>query len=121
MKPQHGFTLVEILVAMAVLAVGLLAAVTAVSQLTANEAYLRDRTLATWVAHNLLVEEQLKGQWPGVGNRKGDLEMAGREWGWRISVSQTPEEDIRRLDIEVWQPGEESAPLAKLAGFLEKP
>ena len=118
---QDGFTLVEILVAMAVLAVGLLAAITAVGQLTSNEAYLRDRTLATWVAHNLLLEEQLKGQWPGVGNRKGETELAGLEWGWRIAVSQTPEEDMRRLDVEVWLPGEEKSPLAKLAGFLERP
>ncbi len=121
MKRMGGFTLVEILVSMAVLAFGLMAAMTAVGQLTANEVYLRDRTQATWVAHNLLLEAQLKGDWPGVGNNKGDVDFASRNWLWRVSISQTPEQDMRRLDVEVWLPGEEKSPLVKLAGFVEKP
>lgn len=118
---MRGFTLVEILVAMAVLAVGLLAALTAASQLTANESYLRDRTLATWMAQNRLLEEQLKREWPSPGQSTGEEAFAGRDWRWRLRISQTPEEDMRRLDFEVWLPGEEAAPLASLTGFLERP
>ena len=117
----RGFTLVEILVAMAVLAVGLLAALTAVGQLTANHAYLRERTLAHWVAHNLLLEEQLKADWPSVGDRKGEAQMADLEWVWRINVVQTPEEDMRRLDLQVWRGEETEQPLATLSGFVVRP
>ncbi|MFN2339626.1 MAG: type II secretion system minor pseudopilin GspI [Gammaproteobacteria bacterium] len=116
-----GFTLVEILVAMAVLAVGLLAALTAVSQLTVNESYLRDRTLATWLARNQVLEVQLQGEWPQPGQASGALEYAGREWRWRQRITQTPEADMRRLDLEVWLPGAEGEPLARLTGFLERP
>ena len=117
----RGFTLIEILVAMAVLAVGLLAALTAASQLTANESYLRDRTLATWLARNQLLEVQLQGEWPQPGQSNGALEYAGRDWRWRQRIIQTPEEDMRRLELEVWLPGEEERPLAHLTGFLERP
>ena len=118
---MRGFTLVEILVAMAVLAVGLLATLTAASQLTANESYLRDRTLATWLAHNRLLAVQLEQEWREPGQSSGSEEYAGREWRWRLRITQTPEQDMRRLDLEVWLPGAEERPLANLTGFLERP
>lgn len=117
----RGFTLIEILVAMAVLAVGMLAALSAVAQLTAGHSYLRERTLATWVAHNVLLEEQLKSAWPGIGDRKGEAEMAELDWVWRINVVQTPEDDMRRLDLEVWLGEETEQPLARLSGFVARP
>ena len=118
---MRGFTLVEILVAMAVLGVGLLATLSAASQLALTESYLRDRTLATWLARNQLLEVQLERAWPEPGQRNGALDYAGREWRWRPRITHTPEEDMRRLDLEVWLPGEEGAPLARLTGFLERP
>ncbi len=118
----RGFTLLEILVALAVLAVALAAVIKAVGGYTSNQAYLRDRTLATWVARNVLVEQQVKDAWPDVGELKGDAEMGGRKWHWVGTVSQTDEEDLRRLDVAV-RPidAEDSQPLAVLSGFLRRP
>ena len=117
----RGFTLVEILVAMAVLGVGLLATLSAASQLTVTESYLRDRTLATWLARNQLLEVQLERGWPEPGQSNGRAEYAGREWQWRQRITQTPEADMRRVDLEVWLPDGEEEPLARLTGFLERP
>ena len=90
MRRGNGFTLVEVLVALAVLAVGLMAALTAIGQLTANEAYLRDRTLATWVAHNRLVEEQLS-----VADAQGELKGVTKIY---LEVLDTvDEEEARRF------------------------
>lgn len=118
----RGFTLLEILVALAVLAVALAAVIKAVGGYTSNQAYLRDRTLATWVARNVLVEQRVKVAWPDVGEIKGDTEMGGRKWHWVGTVSQTDEEELRRLDVAV-RPfdAEDSQPLAVLSGFLRRP
>ena len=117
-----GFTLLEVMVAMAVLALTMGAVIKAVGGYTANQAYLRDRTLATWVARNVLVEQQVKDTWPRVGELKGTVEMGGREWRWVGTVSQTDEEDLRRLDVKISPIDEEdSDPIAVLSGFLRRP
>lgn len=129
-RPDSGFTLLEVLVALAVLAMSLGAAIEAVSDYTANQAHLRDRTFAEWVARNQLASVQLSGQWPSVGQQKGEAELpaagadtTGREWRWVMQVIQTAEADLRRLDIEVFprEAGDKAAPVARLSGFMERP
>jgi general secretion pathway protein I len=121
-----GFTLLEVLVAMTVLALTLGAIIKAAGDYTANQAHLRDRTLATWVARNVLAGQQLENAWPRVGELKGTTEMGEREWRWMATVSQTEEEELRRLDVEV-RPFEDDfadadvEPLVTLSGFLWKP
>ena len=121
-RRSGGFTLLEVLVALAVLALTMGAVIKAVGGYTGNQAYLRDRTLATWVARNVLVDQQVKDAWPNVGELKGTSETGGREWRWVGTVSQTDEEDLRRLDVEV-RPvdAEDSEPIAVLSGFLRRP
>jgi len=118
----NGFTLLEVLVAMTVLALTLGAIIKAAGDYTANQAHLSDRTLATWVARNVLVGQQLENAWPRVGELKDSVEMGGREWRWLAIVSQTEEQELRRLDVEV-RPFEDAdaEPLAVLSGFLWKP
>ncbi|NNG12680.1 MAG: type II secretion system minor pseudopilin GspI [Halobacteria archaeon] len=110
------------LVALAVLALTLGAVIKAAGDYTANQAHLRDRTLATWVARNVLVGQQLENAWPRVGELKGSTEMGEREWRWLVIVSQTEEQELRRLDVEV-RPFEDTdaEPLAVLSGFLWQP
>jgi len=135
MNADHqGFTLLEVLVAMVVLALSLGAVMQTAGDYTLNQAYLRDRTFAQWVARNqlaaTLLEGRLQRRWPSVGQQKGDVEfpesttdVGGREWRWVMQVTQTPEEDLRRLDIEVFplNADEDQPPLARLSGFMGKP
>ena len=125
-----GFTLLEVLIALAVLALSLGAAIRATGDYTVNQAYLRDRTFAEWVARNQLAAVELEGKWPSIGQQKGDAELplvgsqgGGREWRWVMQVTQTPEEDLRRLDIDVYPASAEDDedPLASLSGFIGKP
>lgn len=120
-RSVRGFTLLEVLVALAVLALALAAAVSAGAAYVGNQAYLQERTLAHWVARNALIELQLEYPWPGTGKREDDARMADRDWHWRATIDETPEEDMRRVDVEVWL-GEKDAgePLAGLSGFVEK-
>lgn len=117
-----GFTLIEVLVALAVLALALAAAIRAGGAYVGNQAYLQERTLAHWVARNVLTEIQLEDEWPGVGRRSDSARLAELDWEWQATVSETPDPDLRRIELAVWLGRErEGEPLAGLTGFLEKP
>src|SRR5699024_10415566 len=86
-----GFTLIEILVALAVLAIALGAVIAAAGRYADNAAYLREKTLATWVARNRLAQFMLAPSWPDTGHSDGDARMGEKRWWWRADVSQTPD------------------------------
>lgn len=123
---QRGFTLIEVLAAVAILALALGATITGASQYAANASYLRDKAIASWVARNKLVELHLQPSWPELGKSDGVEEMAGREWRWRMEVLKTPDDKVRRIDVYVDAPGErksretagQSGQLIILSGFL---
>lgn len=119
----QGFTLLEVLIALAVLALAMGAVIKAASDYTSNQSYLRDRTLAMWVARNVLVEYQVKGEWLSVGERKGTRDMGNQEWRWLARISQTEEAELRRLDVEVYpvDSDDDENPVSVLSGFLRQP
>jgi len=119
----QGFTLLEVLIALAVLALAMGAVIKATSDYTSNQSYLRDRTLAMWVARNVLVEYQVKGEWLSVGERKGTRDMGNQEWRWLARISQTEEAELRRLDVEVYpvDSDDDENPVSVLSGFLLQP
>ena len=121
-RRQRGFTLLEVLIALAVLAIAMGAVIKAAGDYTGNHAWLRDRTLAIWVARNVLVQFQVENAWLDVGERKGTQEMGRREWRWLARVSQTDEAQLRRLDVEVYLlDAEDEEPVSVLSGFLKQP
>jgi len=115
-----GFTLVEVLVALAVLTIALAAVMRAMSQSIDTSAGLRDRTLAMWVAQNRLATHQIAHAFPPQDSSEGNTEMAGRTWRWHEQVTPAPgEPDMRQIHIEVRAASGEQ-PLARLIGFLSK-
>lgn len=117
---MRGFTLIEVLIALAVLAISMTALIQAGGARASQVGYLRDRTLATWVAADRITELRLAGEWPGEGTRNGEVEMAERTWLWTSTVSETPEPAIRRVEIAV-RLDEDAEPLARVSGFLGNP
>lgn len=114
----RGFTLVEILVALAIVAIALAAGMRALAQATDSASALKDRTLALWVAQNRLAAAQVASPWPALGNTNGDAEQAGTHFVWQASVTTTPNPAFRRIDITVAAPAAPDYALAKLTGFL---
>lgn len=113
-----GFTLLEVLVALAILAIGLAAAVRIGASSGANAIYLRDKTFAQWVGANRITELQLQSAWPEVGTQRGRSTMGPKEWLWRARISETPDSRIRRVDIEVGPAEQEDTVMATLTAFL---
>lgn len=118
-RAQRGFTLLEVLVALAVLAVALAALIRGGGQNASNAAYLQEKSYAQWVAMNRLTELELEPAWPQKGEASGSEEMLQREWYWRTRVEDTFDEDIRRVTVEVRaEKGKDTAALARLVGFI---
>ncbi len=113
---QRAFTLIEVLIALAVVAIALLALTRAASVQVENFDALRERTLAGWVAANVLAEARLAVAAPARGRSDGRVRLADRDWRWQRDVERAPGSDILRIDVQVFR-GDETAPSASLTGF----
>ena len=120
MRRAAGFTLIEVLVAVAILAVAMGALISGMARYADNAATLREKTLALWVAHNRLTELDLEPGWPSTGKSDGDVELAGIKWRWFVEVLETPDPDVRRIDIRVRPKDEEDGDSAMLSSFVSK-
>lgn len=114
---SRGFTLIEVLVALAVLAISLAAVINSVSANTGNAAHLRDRTLAHWVAMNKVAEVQASAVFPDTGVTKGEALMGERAWLWTMTVAATADPNVRRLDVAVRARESDKQPLASLLAY----
>lgn len=120
MKRISGFTLLEVLVALAVLAIAMGAVIKVSASNISNTAYLKEKTIAHWIAVNKANELRLAESWPSVGNKKGSIVLAKQEWTWQVKVSNTPDKNVRRLDIDV-QHERELGGKASVVAFIGRP
>lgn len=115
---SRGFTLIEVLAALIIVALGMLGVIEAVSQTASNGNYLRDKSIAHWIAMNQLTLVRLAPQAPKIDKSSDDVEMADRRWRWTMAVTQTPLESVRRIDVSVrLAEAAEDSSLASISGF----
>jgi general secretion pathway protein I len=105
MKPMthipRGFTLIEVLVALTILAITLSAGIKAAGALTNNAQRLAEVSAAQWCADNQLVSLKLAKQFPGIGDGDFTCEQLGRTFRGRLAVRPTPNPNFRRVDAKV--------------------
>lgn len=119
---SHGFTLLEVMVALAVLAFALAAMIKGTADNASNAAYLRDKTLAHWVGMNIIAEQRLFLNIATNDTKRGEEEMGNHIWYWTARLSETFDEDVRRLDVMVSGSDKRDAtPLVNLVAFIDKP
>ena len=117
-RRPRAFTLIEVLVALAVIAVALAAGMRALAQSADGATSLEWRTLALWVAQNRLAQAQLSDPSPAAGTTVGDETQAGVRLAWRQTVTDTPNPAFRKIEITVTEPAVPDYALARLVGYL---
>jgi general secretion pathway protein I len=120
-KSIQGFTLLEVIVALAVIAFSLAAAASAVSGNARNASGLQQRTYAHWVAMNKMTELHVGKKWPAIRTTTGSSLMARHEWFWAVRTSKTPNPLIRRVDVMVRAAEDDESSLVTLTGFVGRP
>jgi general secretion pathway protein I len=119
MRSRHrGFTLIEVLAALVIVALGMLGVIQAVTQTARNGTYLREKTLAHWIGLNVITERRLSPSPPDVSETSDEVDFAGRRWRWTMRVTQTEVESLRRMDVSV-RPADapDGSALASVTGF----
>ena len=116
----RGFTLVEVLVALVIVALGLAALMTAVSGTARTSGYLRDKTLAQWMALNRLTEVRLNLNKFGQNTDTGELNFANRTWHYDTRYYDTSIATMKRVVVRVYAGDAKTKgnPLAESTGFL---
>lgn len=116
-KPQ-GMTLIEVLVALAVVAITLSAGIKAAGGLTVNAQRMTDLMLGQWCAENQLTALKLSRSYPSVGDSDFTCQQMGRDLPGHMVVRPTPNINFRRVDAQIFD--EEHQPIVRLSTILPR-
>lgn len=116
-----GFTLLEAMVALVIVALGMMAVDSQLNRYVVAATFVEQKTLASWIATNKLTEMSVANVWPELGHDEQDLDFAGQKWRCLIEVSETPEPNLRRIDVSVVHPDEPKRVLQKVSAIVEPP
>jgi general secretion pathway protein I len=123
-RVSKGFTLIEVIVALGIIAIAMAAAMTAVTVNVRNAAGLKDRTFAHWVAMNKMAELLIRNDtdYPAASKTTGTALMAQHEWYWEQEVVKFEKNDtLRRVYIRVRANEKDEFTMATLEGYVRKP
>src|ERR1700741_4270361 len=123
MRRAHstGFTLIEVMVALVIVAFGMMAVHTMLNSYVAASAYVEQKTLASWIATNKLTELSISPTWPSLGDSNEEIEFAGRQWRYEVDVSETPVPNLRRVDVSVRLGDHPERVVHKVSALIEPP
>ncbi|PJG57474.1 GspI family T2SS minor pseudopilin variant ExeI [Aeromonas cavernicola] len=116
----RGMTLLEVMVAVAVFAIAGLAVMKTASEHLSALNYLEQKTLATWVVENQLVQQKLEGKWPSDSWVTGEEQLAGQTWYWRYRGVATSDNNLKALDMEVRTEVKADSPVATIRTYISR-
>ena len=116
----QGFTLVEVMVALAIVAFSLTAIAASMNQMIDAANTMRERTYASWIAQNKITEIRLENVIPEVSSTSGEIEYANTEWSWRAEISETGIENFYRIDVSISLAGSDYT-IRTVTGFIGEP
>lgn len=120
-RRQRGFTLLEVMVALAIAAIGLTAVSKSLYQSMEVADRLTEKLLGTWVASNVLAEMHISRAYQTSGSVGGDTRMGGQDWEVRTDFEATGDPEISRINVSVLSPSDPGREAARLFGFVSRP
>ncbi len=117
---QQGFTLIEVMVALAIIAIALTAILSTSASQTNNASYLKQKTLAHWVALNEITELRIKKIFPDLGDKKGSTDMANHTWYWIRTTKATEDKDSRQVKLTVYANRDYTRNLTHLIAYVSR-
>ncbi|MEO1035494.1 MAG: type II secretion system minor pseudopilin GspI [Pseudomonadota bacterium] len=121
MKRVRGFTLVEVMVALVIVAVGLSALITTAVRVLGDSYAYRDRALALYVGLNVVTEFRLRDELPELRETEDEIEFADRDWLYTARVIETDVENLRRIEVDVALADEPDVVIRSVLGFVGSP
>ena len=122
LRSNQGFTLLEMLVALAILAVTLTGALRALGETAVSAQGLRERTLGDWVAQNKLAELRATRTFPDAGGHyEGEATQAGQRFIWQLNVERSPNPLFRKVEVQVSRGDGSRTPIIRLSGYVVRP
>jgi general secretion pathway protein I len=116
-----GFTLIEVMVALAVVAIGMMGVHKMLNDYAVGAVYMEQKTLASWIATNKLTELSVAPTWPSVGDYEEDVEFAGQQWRCEIVVQETAVTNLHRVDVSVSLRSDPERVVHKVSALIEPP
>lgn len=116
---MRGFTLLEVMIALLVVALGMGAVITVTGESAWKSAHLRHSTIANWVAYNEIAMYRARRTWNNSESRSGETEMANATWEWTMTFTETPNSSVREVEVEV-RLQDETSVKARVKGFISR-
>ena len=126
MKPQSsnkritGFTLIEVMVALTIIAISLGALLNTSGAQANSASYLKQKTLAHWVAVNELTQMRIDKEFPDLGDKKGSTSMANHDWYWIRTTKKTEDEDALEVTFTLYADKDYEKNLTSLIGYATR-
>ncbi len=117
---SRAFTLVEVMVALAIIALSLTAVASKMGRMIDTSNAMRERTYASWIAQNKIAELRLANVVPEVTATSGEVEYANNTWDWRAVVSESGIENLYRVDVSISYAGNDNV-IRTVTGFIGEP
>lgn len=119
-KQSAGFTLIEVMVALTIIAISLGALLNTSGTQASSASYLKQKTLAHWVAVNELTQLRIAKEFPDIGDKKGSTTMANHDWYWVRTTKKTEDDNALEVTFTLYADKDYEKNLTTLIGYATR-
>jgi len=119
-RRNNGFTLIEVMVALTIIAISLSALLSTSGTQASSAGYLKHKTLAHWVAVNELTQIRIAKEFPDLGDKEGETTMANNDWYWVRTTKATEDENARQITFTLYSDEDRTQNLTSLIGYANR-